>query len=142
MQKVKILIIDDEQEICEFSKLVLEKTDRFEVRFSTVAVKGIDMAKSYKPDLILLDLVLPDIDGSEVAERLLQDSETKNIPVAFLTALAKRDEVDRHSGKIGDRFFIAKPVSPQELVNHIDDILNIKSISRYESQKKQRQSGM
>ena len=125
MQKVKIFIIDDEEEICKLSKSILEKTGRFEVMFSTKAIGAIDLIKSYKPDLILLDFVMPDMNGSIVAERLLEDSSTRDIPLVFLTALVEKSEIEETSGIKGGRFFIAKPVMSKELISRIDSILKI-----------------
>lgn len=123
MSKKKILIIDDEEDICAFSKSILEKTGKFEAVFATQASEGIGLAKSYKPDLILLDLLMPYMDGSKAAEILSEDPSTKDIPVVFLTALAKTSEVEKGSGLISGRFFLPKTLSSQELVERIESIL-------------------
>jgi len=125
MEKARILIIDDEEDICKFSKSTLEKTGKFEVMFSTTAIAGIGLAKAQAPDLILLDLLMPDMPGADVAEYLSDEPSTSKIPIVFLTALAQKNDVDRGLGKIGGCFFIAKPVSPQELVNRIQSILKM-----------------
>ncbi len=123
MKRAKIMIIDDEEEICEITKKLLERTRKFEAMFSTKGVGAVDLIKSYKPDLVLLDESMPDMSGSEVAERLLEEPLTKDIPVAFLTALVKSEEVKKTSGLIGGRFFIAKPIAPEELISRIESIL-------------------
>ncbi|MCX5697851.1 MAG: response regulator [Candidatus Omnitrophica bacterium] len=123
MKKAKIMIIDDEEEMCEITKKLLERTRKFEAMFLTTGVGAVDLVKSYKPDLILLDESMPDMSGSEVAEHLFEEPLTKDIPVAFLTALVKSEEVKRTSGLIGGRFFIAKPVAPDELISRIESIL-------------------
>lgn len=122
--KMKILVIDDEQDICELSKKILEKTGDYEVIFSTNGKEGIDLAKSCRPNLVLLDIMMPDMDGSEIAEHLSQDPVTKEIPVVFLTALIKKEEVEMDEGKIGSHFFIAKPISSQELIAQVKNILD------------------
>ena len=122
-KKSKILIIDDEENFCHFVKLNLERTGRFEVLVATRAQTGISLAQKNSPDLILLDILMPDMDGSMVAENLLQDPATKKIPIVFLTALAQRKEVESSDGLIGGRTFIAKPVTSQELMSRIDLIL-------------------
>lgn len=119
----KILIIDDEEDFCHFVKLNLEKTGKFKVLVATKAVEGIHLAKSNQPDLILLDILMPEMDGIQVAEYLLEDQSTKKIPIAFLTALAKKEEVKDSSGIIGGRVFIAKPVTPEELIARIEPLL-------------------
>jgi len=123
VQKAKILIIDDEEDICNFSKSILEKTKKFEVLVSTSPTIGINLARANKPDLIVLDVFMPEMDGSRVAELLLEDEATKNIPIVFLTALVKDDDIKGKSGYIGGRSFIPKPVAPNELIARIEAIL-------------------
>ena len=122
-KKQKILIIDDEEDLCHFVKLNLERTGRFNVLVATRAQAGIDLAKINQPDLILLDIRMPDMDGSQVAENLLLEPTTAKIPIVFLTALAQKKEVASAEGVIGGRTFIAKPVSPQELIARIEIVL-------------------
>lgn len=123
MSKERILIIDDEEEICNVSKKILERTGRYDVITSTEGKRGVDLAKQYKPNLILLDVMMPDMDGTKVAEYLFEDPDTRGIPVAFLTALVSKQEAEKDDGKIGPRFFIAKPVSSQELIERVETIL-------------------
>ena len=122
-RKQKILIIDDEEDFCHFVKLNLERTGKFEVLAASQAQAGISLAMVNQPDLILLDILMPDMDGSHVAENLLLEPTTKNIPIVFLTALAQKKEVESAEGVIGGRTFIAKPVNPQELIARIDMVL-------------------
>jgi DNA-binding response OmpR family regulator len=122
-KKQKILIIDDEEDFCHFVKLNLERSGRFDVLVATRAQAGIDLAKINQPDLILLDILMPDMDGSQVAENLLLEPTTAKIPIVFLTALAQKKEVASAEGVIGGRTFIAKPVSPQELIARIEIVL-------------------
>lgn len=123
MAKKKILLIDDEEGFCSLVKLNLEKTKRFEVLTSTSGLEGIEIAKDKQPDLILLDIYMPDMEGSEVAEHLLEDATTKDIPIIFLTALVDKETVELGGGIIGKREFIAKPVAPKELISRIEAIL-------------------
>jgi len=122
-EKKKILVIDDEEDICHFSKSILEKTGKFEVLASTDPQAGINLAKSNKPDLIILDINMPMIDGGGVAQTLSDYEATKRIPVIFLTALLKKAEVEEGTGKIAGHFFLAKPVTPKELIDKINSIL-------------------
>ncbi len=121
----KILLIDDEEDFCHFVKLNLEDTGKFEVSTATNGSEGLELAKEKRPDLILLDLLMPIMDGSEVAEHLLKDEATKNIPIVFVTALTRKKEVDSHYGTIGGRTFLAKPVTPEELIKCIERVLEI-----------------
>jgi CheY-like chemotaxis protein len=121
--KKKILLIDDEEDFCFFVKLNLEKTDNFEVLTTTSGSKGIIMASKEQPDLILLDIIMPEISGGQVAEQLLESPRTRDIPVLFITAIASRREVQSQEGIIGGRQFIAKPVTPEELMLKINRVL-------------------
>ena len=121
-KKIKILLIDDEEDFGFFVKLNLEKTGRFEVTTTTSGTKGIVLASKEHPDLILLDIIMPELGGGQVAEQLLENPETANIPVLFITAIASRTQVQSQHGTIGGRHFIAKPVTPVELLEKIDKL--------------------
>jgi two-component system alkaline phosphatase synthesis response regulator PhoP len=123
--KKRILVIDDEQDICNSSKSVLERTEKFEVLVSTDALTGINLAKSNNPDLILLDVNMPDMDGGEVAQQLRDYKATSEIPIIFLTALLRKEETGEDPGKIGRHFFMAKPVLAKELIDKIESVLKI-----------------
>ena len=118
-----ILIVDDEEDFAHFVKLNLEGTGKFDVIISTSGQEGLEMAREVLPDLILLDILMPDIQGTDVAEDLLADSRTQNIPMIYLTAVATKKDVSDRDGVIGGRQFIAKPVSPDELIAAIERIL-------------------
>ncbi|MFA5099734.1 MAG: response regulator [Candidatus Omnitrophota bacterium] len=122
----KILIIDDEVDICDFSKKILERTGKFQATATQDSVEGINMALSDKPDLILLDINMPQLDGGEVAQQLSQSALTSNIPIVFITALLKKEELDPQ-GRINKHFFLPKPISPNELIDKIEEILGMKT---------------
>ena len=124
--KKKILLIDDEEDFCFFVKLNLEKTGKFEVLTTTSGSKGVIIASKESPDLILLDIIMPEMSGGQVAEQLMENEKTRNIPVLFITAIASRNEVQSQEGVIGGRRFIAKPVTPEELMAKIDGIFKPK----------------
>ena len=137
MQKNKIiLLIDDDKEICALTKSVLEKTGHYDVIVSTQGRDGIALAKSHKPDLILLDIIMPDMDGTEVARILSENDSTKTVPIVFLTAIAvpavflaaliENEELKQRAGQVGGYYFIQKPITPNELSARIDAILNKK----------------
>ncbi len=121
--RTKILMIDDEEDLAFFVRVNLEKTGKFTVLTATRGLEGIKLAKSEKPDLILLDLVMPEMDGGQVAAQLLANTSTKNIPIIFLTALAEKEQVEAYEGKIGGRDYIAKPVTSEELIVRIESVL-------------------
>ena len=120
--KIKVLLIDDEKEFNHFVKLNLENTGEFEVLATEDPIVGIDLARRNPPDLILLDIYMPKLDGTAVAESLLADSLTSNIPIVFLTALVKQGELSKNS-TIAGRHYIAKPVTTGDLISQIKVIL-------------------
>ena len=120
-RKARILIIDDEEDICRYSKSLLEKTGRFEAAATTNARQGVALARKNPPDLILLDVNMPDMDGGDVVRELEDFPATKDIPVLFVTALLRRSE--EHEDKVGKHHYIAKPVQPAELIRKIDSLL-------------------
>jgi CheY-like chemotaxis protein len=121
--KIKILLIDDEDDFCFFVKLNLEKTGKYEVLTTTDGSSGLSMVSTECPDLVLLDIIMPEMNGGQIAGMLLDNPKTKSIPVLFVTAIASRSEVQSQEGVIGGRQFIAKPVSPEELAAKIDSVL-------------------
>jgi len=123
MDKKKILLIDDEEDFCFFVKLNLERTGEYQVFTATDGIEGIRLAKQLKPDLIFLDIVMPKMDGGRVAEILLEDESTKNIPFVFVSAVVKKDELVKRGGEIGRRDFITKPVVSESLIEKIEQVL-------------------
>lgn len=133
--KKKILMIDDEQEIGELVKSILERTGRYEVLLSTRAAEGIQLAKQHKPDLILLDVMMPEMDGTEAARILCEDEQTSAItivfvtavavPMAFLSSLVGNEELTQKAGTTGGHYFIQKPISPKDLVKRLDEIFGM-----------------
>jgi len=123
-EKKKILLIDDEEDFCFFVRQNLEQTGEFEVITANRGVEGINLAREKKPDLILLDIVMPRLNGPDVAEILENDPKTKEIPLIFLTAVVTKEEIGARSIKeIGGRLFIAKPVDTERLVSSIKTVL-------------------
>ena len=120
MEKKKVLIVDDEVSFIDIVKINLERTGHYIVRAESDGTKGVAAAKEFQPDIILLDIVMPDISGDEIATQLQNDEETKNIPVVFLTAVVKKEEEVSHGGIIGGKTFIAKPTTVEELVRVIE----------------------
>ncbi len=120
----KILLIDDEEDFCFFMKQNLERTSKFQVTTANEGAKGIGLAKKEKPDLILLDIVMPELSGSKVAELLLGDSRTRKIPIIFLTAVVTKEEMGPgFVREIGGQSFIAKTVGSEKIVTFIKEIL-------------------
>ncbi len=123
MDKKKILVIDDEQDFGKMVKLNLEDTGQYTVRIEDKGANAISVTKEFKPDLILLDIVMPDVDGGEVVHQMKKEEELKDIPVVFLTAIVTEGEVDSQRGVIAGYPFIAKPVSVKKLISSIEENL-------------------
>ncbi len=114
----KILIVEDERRMARFIRMNLEH-DGFQVLEATRGQEGLDKLREELPDLILLDVMLPDIDGFEVLRRVREVSE---IPVVMLTA--KGEEDDRVRGlELGADDYVTKPFSPRELVSRVRAVL-------------------
>jgi len=126
-ERKKILLIDDEEDFCFFVRQNLECTGEFEVITANRGEEGINLARAKKPDLILLDIVMPRLTGPDVFDILKNDPETKEIPLIFLTAIVTKEEIGvRSIKKIGRHNFIAKPVVTEKLVSSIRAILGCK----------------
>jgi len=118
--KKKVLVIDDEDNFLKLVKLNLEQTGKYEVRVEDKGSQGLSAAQEFKPDLIFLDIMMPDVSGEEVIRQLKADPNVKSIPVVFLTAIVTKDDSSSRGGVIGGHPFIAKPVSVEELVDCIE----------------------
>lgn len=118
--KKRILIVDDEPGFTRLLKLNLEDTGDYLVRVENIAGNAFDAAREFKPDLILLDVLMPGMDGGEVSARLQASSATKSIPIVFLTAAVRKEEVGAHGGRIGGFPYLAKPVDLPEVVACIE----------------------
>ena len=118
MSAKKILIVDDEPDVL----LVLEKrlaSAGYQVVKASNGPVGLVLAKAERPDLIILDVMMPEMGGEEVAAELCADPATRTIPVLFLTALfTKRDESSKGHA-VGKQTFFAKPYDPQALLAEI-----------------------
>ncbi len=120
MEKKRVLIIDDEKSFTQMVKLNLEETGKYIVRAENDGAKAIEAAREFNPHIIFLDIVMPDVDGGEIAQKLRADTNLAKIPVVFLTAIVKENEVDSQDGIIGGNPFIAKPVTTQKITDAIE----------------------
>ncbi|MBI5839549.1 MAG: response regulator [Chloroflexi bacterium] len=117
----RILCIEDEPEMIDLIRLILGRRG-FDVHGATGGMEGLKMIRETHPDLVLLDLMMPDMDGWEVYQQMKADEATRGIPVIVVTA--KAQNIDKvlglHIAKVDD--YIAKPFSPQELLNSVEKI--------------------
>ena len=123
-----ILCIEDEPEMIDLIRLILSRRG-FEVVGAAGGKEGLEKVRENPPDLILLDLMMPDMDGWEVYQQIKADEKTKNIPVIVVTA--KAQSIDKvlglHIAKVDD--YIAKPFSPQDLLNSVDKVFGERNTS-------------
>src|SRR5438874_9259039 len=118
--KKRVLIIDDEASFTRLLKLSLHHTGRYTAEAVNDPAQALAVASEFLPDLILLDVMMPCMDGGEVATHIHASAKLKGTPIVFLTAAVKRNEISSHQGRIGGLPFIAKPVDFQEVVDCIE----------------------
>jgi DNA-binding response OmpR family regulator len=122
--KIKVLAIDDEPDFCYFVKKNLMQSGMFDVIIATSGAEGIKMAENEKPDIILLDLFMPDMPGEDVAAALGENASTAKIPILYVTALATNEDViEGKENKIGNNYILPKPVRTKKLIETIVKIL-------------------
>ncbi|MFK7953879.1 MAG: response regulator transcription factor [Ekhidna sp.] len=127
----KILVVDDEADILELLKYNLEK-EGFEVKVASDGIKGVEIAKSFIPDLILLDIMMPKQDGIETCRQLREISELANAFIIFLTARSEEySEVAAFD--MGADDYINKPIKPRALVSRINALFRRDSKKKKES---------
>ena len=125
MSKNKILIVDDDDDIRHLLKYNLEKSG-FITNVAENGLECLEMVKSYNPDLILLDVMMPGMDGIEVCERIKSDPQNKNIFICFLTA--RSEDYSQIAGlEAGGDDYVSKPIKPKVLVSRINALLRRKS---------------
>jgi two-component system response regulator VicR len=119
----RLVYIEDEQEMIDLVRLILTRKG-FDVIGANGGREGIDTVRKEKPDLVLLDLMMPDLDGWEVYQQMKADESTHSIPVIVVTA--KAQSIDKvlglHIAKVED--YISKPFSPQELIDSVEKVLS------------------
>ncbi len=117
----RILVVDDEATFTRLLKLNLEGTERYSVLTENNPLIALPAAIHFKPDLILMDVMMPGLDGGDVANLFSKHPDLRDIPIIFLTATVKHAEVDASHGEIGGLHFLSKPISLPELLKHLDE---------------------
>lgn len=121
MEKKRILLVDDEKQLVELVSMRLE-ANGYEVIPAYDGQDALDKARKTKPDLIILDLMLPKIDGYKVCRMIKFDEKYKHIPIIMFTARAQEND-ERLGYEVGANGYITKPFEAQELLNKIADLL-------------------
>lgn len=122
MAKKRILLVDDEDDIREVAAMSLETVAGWETLAARSGTEGIRVAAQENPDAILLDVMMPDIDGPATFQKLQEAEQTKRIPIIFLTAKAQAAE-QRGLHQLGAAGVISKPFDPLTLADKISEIL-------------------
>jgi putative two-component system response regulator len=119
--KKRILVVDDEPDFTNMLRLSLESHGYFEVREENDAERARAAAREFDPDVVLLDIMMPEMEGSEVAAALKADPVTRDVPVIFLTALVSQADAPGGSCSSGGHTFLPKDIRVEKLIRCIED---------------------
>ena len=124
MKKNRVLVIDDSVNATRVAKLIIERSGSYEARELNDPAQAIDVAREFRPDLILLDVCMPGVEGSELAEKIHGTPFLADVPIVFLTCIVTPSEV-RKNGRvvIGHHEYMAKTVRPDQLIACIQENL-------------------
>lgn len=122
--KTKILVVDDEPGLTRLIKLNLERTGLFEVQTENRGEMAIEVAHEFDPDIIFLDIMMPDVPGEVIAERIRADELLRSKKLVFLTAIVTRDDTADGHNEIGGNHFLAKPISTKDLLRTIEKVMS------------------
>jgi CheY-like chemotaxis protein len=123
MDKKKILIVDDEVDFCLLVKFELEATGNYAVKVENKGSFALNTAREFRPDLIFLDVLMPDMEGSDIAPKIRNDEGLKNVPVIFLTSLVSQKETENGACIKGDFPFLSKSSQAKDLISCIEKYL-------------------
>ena len=126
--KRKVLLVDDDVELVELMTKVLEEDGRFEVRVATTGFDAGMMVKEYRPDIIVLDVMLPDINGKEVCHRVRADSTLEDVRILCISGMIEEDKVQDLKLSGADDF-LPKPFEIEDLIDRMCAMLDIESVS-------------
>ncbi|MBI3323206.1 MAG: response regulator [Candidatus Omnitrophica bacterium] len=119
-RKKRVLLVDDEVSFTRLLRMNLEQTGTYEVREENVGSRALAAAKEFRPDIILLDIIMPDVDGGSVVSQLRSSPDLKETKVVFLTAVLTKQEANQKSGQLHYTPCLAKPVNAQEVIECIE----------------------
>ncbi len=119
----KILVVDDEAILTKMVKMNLERTGNYQVRTENEGSKALQAAREFKPDLIFMDVMMPDMSGDEAIAEIRDDPNLSSTPYVFMTAIVSKSETEEMGSSIGGNEFLAKPVKTEELISTIERIL-------------------
>jgi len=120
--KPRILIVDDNLRLSQSARLVLQESGQYVVCEENDAASALETGRGFKPDLILLDLVMPHLDGAEVAAQIESDWALRGVPIVFVTGLVTPSEA-RNGQRIDGHWVVSKPASGSHLLRVVDESL-------------------
>jgi len=121
MKAKRILVIDDEVTVTRTMKVLLERSGNYLVRTENEAAQALTAAREFRPDLILLDVMMPEMIGGAVAAQIHKDGALKHVPIVFLTAIVSKEEAGEEGIEVGGQIFLAKPANLTALVKCIEE---------------------
>jgi two-component system, OmpR family, response regulator len=124
--RTRVLLVDDEPSFTRMLKMNLERRG-FDVMVENDGAKAHSAARQFGPDFIFLDVIMPDVDGGEVAARIREDAALEAVPIVFLTAGVSKEATRVRKNIIGGEIYIAKPASVEEVVRCIGRVLGKKA---------------
>ncbi|MGB3715627.1 MAG: response regulator [Candidatus Promineifilaceae bacterium] len=120
--KLSVLVVDDEPQARSMMRLILVRAG-YDVLEAKDGYEALDEVKRQMPDLMILDIMMPGIDGFTVCERLRAEKRTTNLPIIVLSAKTDADSVKRGM-EVGATMYLTKPVSPDDLTRHVQDVIS------------------
>lgn len=118
----RILLIDDEPNLTSLVREALDATGHYEIKEENHSLRALHSARHFQPDLILLDIIMPELDGRELARQMQADPALQDVPIIFVTSLARDGKIST-VGFLDGYTFIAKPFLISDLVNCVEEML-------------------
>ena len=116
---IRVMVVDDEKDLTFFLKKNLEAKGEFQVQTCNDPRQALSEIRKFQPNVIVLDMMMPQVTGEDLAAELREQPSTESLPIIFLTALVKEEEAGSSGHVIGGQLFVAKPVKIDELVGVI-----------------------
>lgn len=123
MNRSRILIIDDDEGIAKLVQIMLENSRLYQTRVETRSQRALAAAREFHPDVVLLDVDMPGLDGGDVARQLRNEPALAETPIIFFTSLVSQQEARQQMISRGGEYFLAKPVEPAVLIRSLETIL-------------------
>ena len=120
MKTKRILVVDDEVNVTRTMKVILERAGTYLVQTENQATHALAAARAFHPDLVLLDVMMPDMSGGAVAAQIHADAALKHVPIVFLTGIVNKKDAGDEGIEVGGQRFLAKPVNLSALINCIE----------------------